>query len=153
MTSVAHLNQPRDSGKFSFKTAPEAPAVRLGDLDTAAAPARNQPLLDRMMATYASTPPDASGRKSRNNAATLGLLRDAAAETSTDKEAARYLFRRWGDAIDSYNKARHRKVGALDIRGRIRRRQEIKEAGFNIDAAHWTSGLVQHAVNTGGGRA
>jgi hypothetical protein len=139
-------NQPRTRGKFSFKTSAEAPDVRLG---AAAAKTPDRPALDRLIPLYeaAAATGSAADRKSRNS--TLGRLREAAENTSTDKEASEYLNRKWSDAIDDHIGAKDQQVKPGDVPGRIRRRRAVRTAAQALGEAHWASSRLGFEINHG----
>ncbi|HEX9227283.1 MAG TPA: hypothetical protein VF885_11620 [Arthrobacter sp.] len=146
MTSNAHSDQPRDSGKFSFKTSPEATAVHLGGAE---AKAVDRPALDRLIPQYAAAAAtgSASDRKSRTD--TLDRLREAAENTSTDKEASQYLDGKWSDAIDDYSSAKHQKVALWDVPGLIRRRRGVRAAAIALAEASWANSRLGFEINHG----
>jgi hypothetical protein len=130
MNNDSHADQPRDRGKFSFKTAPEAPGVRLGTTD--APPGR--PNLERMIRMYAGAArTDTVGHD--RSAASLALLEEAAKNTSTEDGAFDYLDGKWRAASDDRLAAESRKVNPWNVPGRIRRRRDIRTARTALDDA------------------
>ncbi|HEX9227284.1 MAG TPA: hypothetical protein VF885_11625 [Arthrobacter sp.] len=146
MTSVAHLNQPRDNGKFSFKASPEAENVRLG---TAGPAAVDRPALDGMIHSYAAGLTKGSAQDRARAAATLDLLQEAAKSTGTEHEALGHLRRRHSAAIEGAFHAKNQKVAPLDIAGLVRRRRAVRAANAHLEAAGWTHSLLQHEMNIG----
>lgn len=152
MTSVAHLNQPRNNGKFSFKASPEAENVRLGTGEPAAAAAAaavDRPALDGMIHSYADGLTKGSAQDRARAAATLDLLQEAAKSTGTEHEALGHLRRRHSAAIEGAFHAKNQKVAPLDIAGLVRRRRAVRAANAHLEAAGWTHSLLQHEMNIG----
>lgn len=145
MTSVAHLTQPRDSGKFSFKTSPESGTVRLGTGEPPATVGR--PALDGMIRSYADGLTKGSAADRTRAAATLDLLQEAAKGTGTEHEALAHLRRRHSAAIEDAFHAKSQKVALLNIPGHFRRRRAVRAANAHLEAAGWTHGLLQHEMN------
>ena len=118
MTSNAHLTQPRDSGKFSFKTAAESGTVRLGPDQPPADAGR--PALDGMVRSYTAGLNKGSSVDRNRTAAILDLLQETAEKTGTDHEAAGHLRRRFSTATEDAYHAKNRKVAPLNIPGLCR---------------------------------
>jgi hypothetical protein len=146
MTRDAHLTQPRDRGKFSFKTSPESETVHLG---SAEAKSVSRPALDQLIPMYAAAATKGSAWDRARSGATLDRLREAAANTSTDKEASQCLNGKWSDAIDDYSNAKRQKVALWDVGGRIRRHRAIRAAAIALADAGWTNSRLGFEINHG----